>query len=789
MRTDAPAQQCGNIAAPRSIGGAAPRYALMVGETQSSEAVPAVGLREWARRWGLARKLAVALALAAVAAGIATYATLSGNPPYGPEPRTVRVILLIDLVLLLSFGAVVARRLVRLWAERRRGSAGSRLHTQLVALFSFVAVAPAIIVAVFSALFLNLGLQSWFSEGIRTALQESLAVAEAYTNEHHKVIRGDILAMATDLNRQAPRLALNPQLFNQVITAQARVRSLSEAIVFRRSGVIVARTPLSFGLQSDAIRTAALNRAAGGDIIFLTGNNEDRVRALLRLDGFIDSYLYISRFVDPRVLLHAERTRRAVATYERFEGERFAIEVTFAIIFIVVALLLLLVAVWFGLTFATRMSRPIGGLIGATERVREGDLSVRVAEGRDDNEISTLSRAFNRMTSQLQSQRADLVIANEELDSRQRFTVAVLEGVSAGVIGVDPDGHINLPNRSAAALLGAETDALVGRAFSEVVPEMAPLLEEARARPHRLVQDQITLERQGAPRRLLVQVTAESAGAEIMGFVVTFDDVTELVTAQRTAAWADVARRIAHEIKNPLTPIRLSAERLKRRYAGEIETDPDVFARCTDTIIRQVVAIGRMVDEFSAFARMPSPVLRPEDVVELTRRAVFLQREAHPEIEFVCSFPDRAVMLRCDERQIGQVLTNLLLNAAQSIGDRAPPAVGELAPGRIEARVVDGDREVTLDVIDNGRGFPATERDRLSEPYVTTRPKGTGLGLAIVKKIAEDHGARLALTDRPEGGACVRITFIGAAVEVTDEGDRGDGEAGDNESRMAAYGA
>ena len=765
----------------------------MVTETHSVGASRPLQLRAWARRVGLARKLAITLAVAALAAGIATYAVFTGNPPDGPEPRTVLGILLVDLVLLLSLGAIVARGLVRLWAERRRGSAGSQLHVQLVAWFSIVAVAPAIIVAVFSALFFNLGVESWFSDRVRTALQESLAVAEAYTDEHRKVIQGDILAMATDLSRQAPRLVRNPNLFNQVVTAQARVRSLSEAIIFSGDGEIIARTPFSLGLPSDTDRSTALNKAAQGDLVFLTSSNEDRVRALIRLERFIDSYLYVSRFVDPRVLLHADRTKRAVAAYERLEGERFVIEATFALIFIVVALLLLLVAVWLGLTFATRMFRPIGALIGAAEEVRGGDLSVRVPEGDVENEIGSLSRAFNRMTSQLESQRGELVVANRQLEDRQRFTAAVLEGVSAGVIGVDPDGRINHPNRSATALLGVQAEALIGRPFGAAIPEMAALLDAARDRPQRLVQEEITIEAGGGgSRRLLVRVTTEMAGADMMGFVVTFDDVTELVTAQRSAAWADVARRVAHEIKNPLTPIRLSAERLKRRYSNEIKTDPEVFARCTDTIIRQVVAIGRMVDEFSAFARMPSPVLKPENAVELVQRALFPQREAHPGIEFVGELPRQPLWLRCDERQIGQVLTNLLQNAIHSIRAREAPASGELERGRIKTRAVEIDNQVVLEVLDNGRGLPSAQRDRLFEPYVTTRAKGTGLGLAIVKKIAEDHGAHLSLGNRPEGGACARIVFPAGAEEAEgDEAERADGapEPTPDEPRMVVRGA
>ena len=466
-------------------------------DSQALEGHADARFMRWAHRVGLRRKLSIALAVAAVVAGAATYGSLSGNPPFGPEPRTVFILLLVDLVLILSLGALVARRLAQLWVERRRGSAGSRLHTSFVAWFSTVAVAPAIIVAVFSALFFNLGIQAWFSERVRTALNESVAVAEAYTNEHRKVIRGDILAMAFDINRQAAALVRDPQLFSQVVTSQAALRSLSQAIVFERSGRITARAPLSFGLEFESIPTSALDRASEGEVVFLTTDTEDRVRALIRLDRIVDSYLYVGRFVEPRVLGHVERTKRAVAEYERLEGERSGIEITFLIIFIVVAMLLLMVAVWFGLTLATRFVRPIGGLIGAAELVSRGDLSVRVEEGPEDDEMATLGRAFNRMTSQLESQRTELMVANRQLDERRRFTEAVLAGVSAGVIGLDRDGRIDLPNRSAVALLATEADDLTGHAFADAVPEMAEMLRQVRARPERQVQGQITLNRGG----------------------------------------------------------------------------------------------------------------------------------------------------------------------------------------------------------------------------------------------------------------------------------------------------
>jgi two-component system nitrogen regulation sensor histidine kinase NtrY len=737
----------------------------------------------WGRQTGLSGKLTIMLVAASAVAGIATYAAWTGTAPMGARPELVLVLLVVDLVLLLLLGALIARQLVRLWVERRSGSAGSRLHLRLVALFSLVAVAPAIITAVFSALIFQIGLQGWFSERVGTAVQESLAVADAYIAEHRNVIRGDVLAMANDLNRMAPDLARDRRFFDNVLQTQTAVRSLSEATVFDASGRIVARTTLSLAAAFDNVPLLAVERANEGEVVILGKGGEDRVYALIRLDRFIDAYLYVGRFVDPVVVNHVERTREVVSDYVALEGVRSRIQVTSFLIFIVVALLLLVVAVWLGLVFANRLVRPIGALVAAAERVREGDLEVVVQDEGDDDEIATLSRAFNRMTSQLAGQRRELVEANRQLDRRRRFTEAVLTGVSAGVIGVDRDGRVNLPNRSAAKLLGTEVAELTGRRFAEVAPEMASLLEMARSRPDRVVEDQVRISRRGRWRTLIVRVDSDrTQGGAPGGYVVTFDDVTELVAAQRTAAWADVARRIAHEIKNPLTPIQLSAERLKRKYLGEIESDPEVFTQCTDTIVRQVGDIGRMVDEFTAFARMPAPSMKPEDLGEIVRQELFSQKVAHPDIDFRQELPETPVVRRCDGRQISQVLANVLHNAADAIEGRETPSEGDLAPGWIAIEMEQGGDDLAIVVTDNGRGLPQEHRERLTEPYVTTRSNGTGLGLAIVQKIMEDHGGRIVLEDAETGGARVRLEFAGLDNEELGEesGKRSDEESGED---------
>lgn len=719
----------------------------------------------WVRRVELVRRLAAALVLAAVFSGILTYAALSGSSPFGPDPQTVQILLLTDLVLLLSLGVVVSRRLVLLWIERRRGSAGSRLHTRMVMLFSLVAVAPTIVVAVFSALFFNFGIESWFNERVSTVLKESAFVAEAYRDEHRQQIRAEVLAMANELDRRAAEVRNDRRRFGTLLAAEAVRLNLPEAIVFNRNGHVLARAGLSFSMEFDLVDPSELQRAAQGEVVVITTDNDERVRGLVRLDRFVDTYLYVGRYVDSRVLIHADETKSAVAEYLRLESEREGIQITFALIFIVVALLLLLAAVWIALLFASRLVGPVSTLVQATERVREGDLSARVPEGPANDEIGSLSRAFNRMTNQLDGQRTELMTANEQLDNRRRFTETVLSGVSSGVIGLASDGTINLPNRAAVHLLETTTERLIGARLDSVVPELTDLFAEARDRPTRLATGQVAIERKGNAHTLLVRIAAEVGEDNVDGYVVTFDDVTALLAAQRSAAWADIARRIAHEIKNPLTPIQLSAERLRRKYRDEVGSDPEVFEQCTETIIRQVGDIGRMIDEFSSFARMPAPVFNDEKLENIAKQALVLQQVANPEITYKTEFPRTPVVLRCDGRQLSQVLTNLLLNAAQAIEGRIVENGADLPGGEITLAILMDEDDLVLEVSDNGCGLPESDRNRLVEPYVSSKAKGTGLGLAIVAKVMDDHDGKLILSDRTGGGARIRLVFPVAEAE------------------------
>ncbi len=715
----------------------------------------------------LGRRLSIALMITAALAGAATFFAITNVSRFGITEDIVSALIVVDLALVLLLGLTITWVLVRLWTQRQAGSVGARLHIKLVSLFSLVAVAPAIIIVILAALFFNTQVQAWFNERVRTAVENSVVVADAYLAEHKRAILTDADAMARDLSQSWPRLAVNLPRVERRLRFQAQLRLVPEAIVFDTGGRIIARAGLTSSLELELPPRTAIEAAENGENVILTSDDGGAVRALVALDTSPRTFLYAGRFIDANVLPHIDRTQQAAQAYTDLAAGRTGVLLKFATIFVIVTLLLLLIAVGVGLGFANQMTRPITRLVRGAELVRSGNLGVRIDEAQASDEFGMLTRAFNRMTRQLDEQRSELVEANRQLEDRRRFTEAVLAGVSAGVVGLDREGRVNLPNRSATALLGAEMGELAGRLLADVVPEMAPSIASAIANPDRLVEDDVTLSVGDESRTLHVRIAAERDNKNsVIGFVVTFDDMTELLSAQRKAAWADVARRIAHEIKNPLTPIQLSAERLKRKYAGEISSDRDTFEQCTETIVRQVTDIGRMVDEFSAFARMPNPVFADTSLAAICRHAVVLQQGAHPDIEIRIDVPEDASTVACDGGLITQAVTNLLRNAIEAIEGRSPPADGETLPdGEVSVTLKFEPEEAQIVVEDNGRGLPETQRDRLTEPYITTRAKGTGLGLAIVKRIMEQHEGDLRLDDRadcdaPANSRGARVTLI-----------------------------
>lgn len=719
--------------------------------------------KAWSQRHGLERKLSAVLLLAAVLSGMATFAAMTGRLPGAGDPRSILLLLVLDLVFLVFLSVLIIRRLVHLWAQRRRAAAGARLHSRLVGLFALVAVLPSMIIVVFAVMLFEFGLQSWFSDRVSTAVRESLQVAQAYEEEHKRDIMSDVKAMASDLNRSGRMLTMDPNQFAQFVANQAAVRSLTEATVFQPSGRILAQVGIGslFQVKPDVPESAF--QSAGEDrAVILTDDSNNRVRALVKLDIYVDTYLLIGRLIDPEVLAHLEQTSTAVQLYEQLEGERAGLLITFALIFFIVAILLLLAAAWVGLAFADRLSKPIGHLISAADKVGAGDLSARVERFNPDDEVGSLAMAFNRMTSELQRQQEELLNANWQIESRRRFIETVLSGVSAGVIGLDGSHRVTLANRSACELLSISEDQLHGRRLSNLSRDVRGLIDLAARKPGKVHERQVTLTRRdGYSRTFLVRIAAEHDENDIIGFVVTFDDISELLSAQRKAAWADVARRIAHEIKNPLTPIQLSAERLKRKYLKQIDQDPETFNACIETIVRQVGDIGHMVDEFSSFARMPTPAMAQHDLRRLINEAINLYKASGSEIEISTNLPENASDCQVDPAQLRQVVSNLIKNASESISERQEDdqahGVSEVEPGHIAITLEEEREHYAIWISDNGRGLPASQRERLTEPYVTTREGGTGLGLAIVKKIMEDHGGQIALSDREGGGALIKL--------------------------------
>ncbi len=711
----------------------------------------------------LGKALTLMLAALAFGVGLATFVFLARGSPFGLQPGVGVGLVLANLSAVLLLGAVLAARLTRVWVERRRGSAGSRLHVRLVLLFGGVAVAPTIVVACFAVAFFHFGIQAWFNDPVRQAVNESLQVSRGYLEEHRNNIRSVALEMANDLTRAGQFLSADPSVFAEVLGTQTTLRGLTEAVIYDPlTGQVLAAAGLFVGMGVEPPPASATMQAQSGDVAVLAAGDGTRVQAVVKLESTPPLMLMIGRPVDPQILEHMARTEQAVAEYQRLDQNRSWLQIAFAWIFAIVALLVLLAAVLIGLVLANQIARPIGRLIHAAERVRGGDLTVRVAEAKTGDEVAGLSRAFNRMTGQLAAQRGELMDAYSQIDERRRFTETVLSGVSAGVIGLDASGRIELPNRAADELLGIDLLSAIGRELGEVVPEFSELLHEAAASPERARTAEIQIGPPTRRRTLLVRIGADLSGGRTDGFVVTFDDITELQSAQRKAAWADVARRIAHEIKNPLTPIQLAAERLKRRFAREITSDPETFTQCADTIVRHVGDIGRMVDEFSAFARMPQPVIKPEDVGRIAREALVLQKTARPQIAWHTEIPEQGPMVPCDRRLLRQALTNLLQNAADAVSMRE--AEGGQHGGTIGLSVQSGANDVRIIVTDDGVGLPQEDRARLTEPYVTHKPKGTGLGLAIVKKIMEDHGGRLTLDDRPDGPGAVAALVLPTKV-------------------------
>jgi len=708
----------------------------------------------------------------ALLSATATFLVLAGLTPIAPVHEVVVELLLGNVVTGLLLLGIIGREVWKVVQARRRGRAGSRLHVQIVGLFAVIAAVPTVLVSVVASTTLDRGLDRFFSTRTRAMIEQSMIVANAYVTEHAEAIRGDLLAMAYDLGRAKSIFDSDRDQFQKIISAQAAGRGLSAAILLNPDGSAVDKAAATVDKKVVLPTPDLLAEVNETEPRVALIPEDNHLAAVVKLRGYDGMYLYGARMLDPRVVAQLRATQESVGEFANLEARRLGIQIAFGLMFAIIALIVLLSSAWIGLDFANRLVAPIRRLIGAANVVSTGNLDIQVPVRRSEGDLARLGETFNKMTQELRTQHEDIVRASDLIDSRRRFTEAVLAGASAGVIGVNADGRISILNRSAERLTGRSEVEVLGLPLAQVAPELAEIFEAARTGNQRLVQRQLAVTRDGQERNYSVRVTSEQATEAEHGYVITIDDITELVAAQRSSAWADIARRIAHEIKNPLTPIQLSAERLRRKYGKTISDDPAVFEQCTETIVRQVDDIKRMVDEFSRFARMPKAVLADEDVADTVRQVVFLLRVAHPDIDIDVELEAETMPARFDRRLISQALTNIIKNATEAISAVPPAALGR---GRIAVRAQHEGKDVVIDVIDNGIGLPKENRARLLEPYVTTREKGTGLGLAIVGRILEEHGGRLELRDASEKiagarGAWMQLRFGAERVsKITSE--------------------
>ncbi|MEQ8405268.1 MAG: HAMP domain-containing protein [Oceanicaulis sp.] len=704
----------------------------------------------------------VGFVAAAFGAVMLAYMAVAGEGGIGPGGGIFAALMVAEVVLVGGLGAWVAFRASRHLRGRRFGEPAPRLQMRFITLFAVAAVVPAVLMAGFHALVLGRGIEFWFGEPVNAVVESSADLAREWPNVALENVNIQLGGVAEDLAFPAALDALRNQriLYRQYLTQQARLRNIPALYVIDDQAAVLARAaPVAdappYVAPSVTMYEFANENDLGSSDPQVRDGAPDYVRLLTRIPDTEGLYVYAVWYVDFSLLSAQEAMtnsfREAVARESQMrEGFFFVYALAAALIFIG--------AVWLALSAARSVVTPVSRLVSAAERVRRGDLDARVAVARDDDEIAALGRAFNRMTRQLSSQRTELVDANEQSERRRAFIEAVLTGVSAGVIGLEASGQVSLVNRSAAQLLGCEPEDLVGKRLDEAAPVFLSVVQDVLKRPGDIAERQIDV---AAEDGSVVHLNVRAGHDEQGGLVITFDDVTRLVAAQRNAAWRDVARRIAHEIKNPLTPIQLSAERLRRRYRKELdEAGLETFDKCVDTIVRQVSDIGRMVDEFSSFARMPAPKMEQADLTEIASAAVFAQRVASPAIKLPFSAPGAPIKVECDTRLASQALANILKNAAESVSARME-SDGAKAGGQISVKVYRENGFGVIEAVDDGLGWPTPDKSRLTEPYMTTREKGTGLGLAIVRRVMEDHGGRLELDDPADGanGAVVRLAF------------------------------
>ena len=712
----------------------------------------------------------ITLSLVFIGPILAAFTVLTFGPLNQNINSTVlRLILLADLFYILLVAALVLRRVMRIMAERRLEFAGSRLHLRLSGVFAFLALMPTILVAIFAVFTVNFGLEGWFSERVRNVVGSSLAAAQAYEDEHRKDLTEDALSFAYYINSIKTKnfLLSNDELRPALTVGQTNIqRGLKEAYLIDGTGLLHTRGERSYLFDFEQPSTEDITRAKTGETVIIEDWTNNEFRALIYLKGFADRYLYVSRVVDGSILSLLDETKQTARLYHQLEADRGRLLFEFGLLYLGFAIILILAATWLGLWFAERLSRPVGRLAEAAMQVGDGNLNVRVPEGDDDDEISMLGQLFNKMTHDLKGQRDALIAGNTQTERRRRLFDSVLSSITSGVIGLDGKGRVTFVNRAASRLLDFQDEGS-SPLIQKIAPEFSALFER-QCQNDDAVQEELRLMRNGRIENLLVRMAVrQSSAGQLEGYVVTFDDVTDLVSAQRMAAWGDVARRIAHEIKNPLTPIQLSAERIKRKFRPLVGDQADSLEQYADVIIRQTDDLRRIVDDFSKFARMPEPEKRTHDLTKILNDAVLLQEVAMPQIALITEISAENIWIDVDQAMMSQALMNLIKNASEAIDTYIEKFGNASYEPEIFMTLNSQDNLVILQIMDNGIGLPP-DRGHLFEPYVTTREKGTGLGLSIVKKIIEEHGGTLSLQDAPifaSTRAMGQIHF-GAMVEI-----------------------
>lgn len=719
------------------------------------------GRNSWSRVFGFATVVALLIS------GTVTFLILFGLTALEPNDRIVRAALIVNTILAVILGLLIWLEVRKLIISRRNGRAAARLHIRIVGLFALVAAIPAILVAIIASVTLDLGLDRWFELRTRMIVDSSISVAKAYVDESARVHVNSTISMANDLDSARRVYSLDRSSFEEGMAAQTRGRGMLSASLIRADGAVIIQTKRSKELTDlPPVPADSLEKAKKGELVYIPRGNTNIVGAVLKMREIPNAFLYTIRPLKDDVLESLLLMEQNTNEYEKLAENRVPVQLTFAVLYLAVALMILLCAIYMGISVADRFVQPIRRLITAADEVSSGNLDVAVSTLHTEGDFKKLSDTFNVMISDLKEQRSELVAAKDNIDRRARFTQAVLSGVSGSVIGVDQSGVVQIANRTAQNIFGKSVSA--NKKFKNVDERLWEVLQSAKLSGKDEYREEVAININGQSRNLNVQVTQETRPARDHSFVITIDDITDLVAAQRSTAWSDVARRIAHEIKNPLTPIQLSAERIRKRYSKYIIEDKEIFDQCTDTIIRQVGDIGKMVDEFSSFARMPKPVMAKGDVSSTVQEAMFTQRVANPNVEFVLDVGKKGHTVLFDQRLLSQACINIIKNAVEAV--ESAQENGADRRGKISVNVYSDNNSINIDVIDNGIGLPQENRQQLLEPYTTTRVKGTGLGLAIVRKILEDHGGSIGLMDAPElakggSGALMRLILPKAKIQ------------------------